>query len=130
MNLHQQCLYCSKTYSYIGAYITHLRRDHKERIVYVSAEQLPGNGFAIEHDSIPLPFLHEPHGNSFLHPSDNDSSDTEADSENACIDPEQPPVQTRICGTAHLDNHPAGNPISNKYFDIFDDGIDPWSPFS
>jgi len=124
MHLRQQCLYCSKTYSYIGAYITHLRCDHKERIVYISAEELPDDGFAIEHDSILLPFVHEPHHDSFLHPSDDDSSDTGADSENACIDPEQPPVQIRISGTPHLDNRLAGRPISNEYFNVFDDEID------
>jgi len=96
MDLHQQYLYCSKTDSYIGGYITHLRRDHKERILYISAEQLPDDGIAIEHDSILLPFVLEPHRDPFLHPSDDDSSDTEADSENACIDAEQPPVRTRI----------------------------------
>ena len=47
-----------------------------------------------------------------------------------CIDPEQPPVRTRICGTPHLEDRPAGKPISNEYFDVFDDEIDLWSPFS
>ena len=130
MDLHQQCLYCSKTYSYIGTYITHLRHDHKERIVYVSAQPAPDDGFAIEHDSVLLPFVHEQHHGPFLHPSDDDSTDTDADSENACIDPEQPPVRTCICGTPHLDIRRAGKPISNEYFDIFDDEIDLWSPFS
>jgi hypothetical protein len=77
-----------------------------------------------------LPFVHELHHNPCLHPSDDDSSDTKADIENACIDPQQPPVRIRICGTPHLDNHLRGKPISNEYFDVFDDGIDPWSPFS
>jgi hypothetical protein len=98
-------------------------------IVYVSAEQLPDHGSAIEHDSILLPFVHEPQNNPFLHPPDNDVSYTEADSENACIDPEQPPVRTRICGTPHMDNGIASKPISRKYFDIFDDEIVLWSPF-
>jgi hypothetical protein len=88
MELRQQCPDCSKTYSYLSSYITHLCRNHNETIVYLSAEQLPGNGFAIEHDSILLPFVHEPHHHPFLHPSDDDSGDTEADSENAFIDPE------------------------------------------
>jgi hypothetical protein len=117
-------------YSYISAYITHLRCDHKEWIVYVSADQLPDDGFAIEHNSIRLPFVHEQHHNPFLHPSDYDSSDTEADSENACIDPEQPPVQIHICGTPHLDHRLAGKPISNEYFNVFNNEIDLWSPFS
>jgi len=124
------CLYCSKKYSYIGVYITHLHPDHKERIVYVSAEQLRDNDFAIEHDSILLPFVLELHHDLFVHPSDDHSSDTEADGKNACIDPEQPPVRTRICGTPHFDNCLAGKPICNEYFDIFDDEIDLWTPLS
>jgi len=130
MDLLQQCLDCSKTYTYIGAYITHLHRDGEERIVYVSAEQLPDDGFAIEHDSIPLPFVHEPHQDPFLHPSCNNSSETEADSEDACINAEQPPVRTRIYVTPHLDNGLARNAISINHSDIFDDEIDPGSPFS
>jgi hypothetical protein len=118
------------TYSYIGAYITHLSRNNKERIVYISAEQLPDDRFAIEHDTILLSFVQEPHRNPVLQPADDDSSHTEADSETVCIDPEQPPVQTRICGTPHLDNCRAGKPITNKYFNIFVDVIDQWSPFS
>ena len=130
MDIRQQYLDCTKTYSYIGAYITHLCRDHTEWIVYVSAEQLPDNGSAIEYDTILLPFIPEPHRDPSLHPSNNDSSNTEADSENACIDPEQPPVCTRICGTPHLDNRLAGKPIGNKYFDILDYVIELWSLFS
>jgi hypothetical protein len=49
------------------------------------------------------------------------------DSENACIDPEQPPVPTPIDGTADLENRLAGN---NEYFNIFDDEINQWSLFS
>ena len=96
----------------------------------MSAEQLPDDGFEIGHDSILLPFVDEPHHNPLLHPSDNDSSDTKAESENACIGPEQAPVRTRICGTPHLDNRLVSKPISSEYFDIFDDEIDLWSPFS
>jgi hypothetical protein len=117
-------------YCYIGAYITYLRCDQKDRILYVSAKQLADDGFPIEHDSILLPFVPEPHQNAFLHPYDDDSSDTEADSENACIDPEQAPVRTRICGSPQRDNRQAGKPISHEYFDIFDDEIDIWSAFT
>jgi len=52
------------------------------------------------------------------------------DRENACIDPEQPPARTPICGASHLDNLLAGKPSSNEYFDIFDDEIDLYTPFS
>jgi len=83
-------------YSYVGPYITHLRCDHNEMIVYVSAGQLPDERCAIEYDSVRLIFVHEPHRDRILHPSDDDSSDPEADRENACIDPERPPVRTRI----------------------------------
>jgi len=88
MDLCPQRHCCSKTYYHIGAYITHLRRDDTERIVYLSAEPLPDDGFAIEHDCIQLPFVHEPHRDILLHPSVNESSDTEAKWMNARIDPE------------------------------------------
>jgi len=84
----------------------------------------------IEHDSILLQFVQEKHLDPFLHPVKDDSSDTEAHLENACIDQEQPPVRTLICGTPQLDHCQAGKPISNEYFDVFDDEIDLWSPFS
>jgi hypothetical protein len=45
MDLRQQFLSCSTMYSDIGTYIRYLHRDHKERIVYVSAEKLPDDGF-------------------------------------------------------------------------------------
>jgi hypothetical protein len=91
---------------------------------------VPDNGFAIEHDSILLPFVHEPHRDPFLYPSHDDSSNTEDDGENACIDPEHLSVQKCIYGTPHMDNPLAGMPICNKYFDIFDNEIDLWSMFS
>jgi len=130
MDLHQHCLYCSKMYSYIGAYITHLCRDHKERILYVSAKQLPDDGFAIEQNTILLRFVHEPHCDPFLHTPDNDCSEKEVASEHASIDPEQPPVRTRTYSTPHLDNRLAGKPISNERFNIFDNAIDLWLPLS
>jgi hypothetical protein len=88
MNLHQKSLYISKTHSYIGAYYTHLCRDYKVKIVSVSAEHVPDNGFAIEHDSILLPFILEPHRNQFCHHFDANSCSKEAKSENDCIDVE------------------------------------------
>jgi hypothetical protein len=74
--------------------------------------------------------IYEPHGGAFLHPSDDDSSYTNADSDNACIHPEQPPVWRSIEDTPHLDNSLAGKPISNEYFDIFDIEMYLWPPFS
>jgi len=130
MDIHQQCPDCMKTYSYIGAYITHLCRDNKERTVYISAEQLRDDGFVIEHESILLPFLHEPRHDPVSHSSDDDSRDSEAHSENAYIDPEQLPVYSHNYGTPHLDNRLASKPISNQYFDIIEDEIVEWSPFS
>jgi len=130
MDLRQQCLHCSKTYSYIGTSITHLRCDYKEGIVYVSAGQLPDDSFAIEHDCILLPFVHGMQRNPVFHPSDNNSNDTEADSRNAYIHPEQPAVRTPIRDTPPLDNLRAGKLVINQYVDIFDDEIDQWSPFS
>jgi len=130
MDICQQSIYCSKMYSYIDAYIPDLCCNHKERIVCISGEQLPDDSFVIEHDSILLPFIHGLHHNPSLHSSNNDPSDTEANSENACINPEELPVHIHIYGTPHLDNHPTGKPISNEYFNIFDNEIVLWSPFS
>ena len=101
-------------YSYIGGFITHLHRDHRATILYRPAEQLPDAGFAIVHHSILLPFVYQPHRDTFLHPSDNDPSDLEANCETVCIHPEQPTVRIQIYGTPHMDNRLAGKPISNK----------------
>jgi len=71
-------------YSYIGTYITHIHRNHKGRIVYVSAEQLQDECFAIKQDMILLPFLRELHLDCCVFPSHGDSRDIEANIENAC----------------------------------------------
>ena len=63
-------------------------------------------------------------------PSDHDCSDPEADSKNASVDPEQPPVWTGTHRTATFDNRPAGKPNCDKFFDIIDDEIDTPSSFS
>jgi len=65
-------------YSYIGAYFSHLHRNHNKRIVYLSDKQLPDDRLAIEHNSILLPFLHELNCDTFRHPSNDDFSDTAA----------------------------------------------------
>jgi len=67
-----------------------------KQLVYVSSEQLPDHGFMIEHDSVQCSFVHEPHHNPVLHPSHENPSDTKADGEIVCMDPEQPPVLTSI----------------------------------
>jgi len=108
----------------------HLRRHRKTMIVYVSAGQVPDENSMIELPGILLRFLHEPHCDPFLHRSHDHCSDTQADSENACINLEQSPVRTDLYGTAHFDNCLAGKPSSNEYFNIFNDEIDVWSPFS
>jgi hypothetical protein len=77
-------------------------------MVYLLAETLPDDDFAIKYDSILLPFIHELHSDPVLHPSDHDSSDTEADSNNACIDPEKPPARTQIHGNSYLEYCLAG----------------------
>jgi len=130
MDFHPLCHYCSKMYSYIGAQITQLRRDHERRTVYVSAEQLPDDRFALERNRTPLSLVQEQHRDPVLHLSDDDSSDIEADSENACIDPEEPPVRQWIYGNTLFDNRSAGKRISDKYFNIVNDEIYLWSPFS
>jgi len=108
-------------YSCIGAYITHLSLDQKGRIVFLSAKQLPDDGFVTKDDSIWHRFILELQCDPFLHLSINDCSDIGADSNHVFVDPVQPPVRTWINGTTDLAHRLSGKPISNKYFDIFDD---------
>jgi len=73
---------------------------------------------------------HGPHRDPFLHPFNDHSHDPDADSEYACVDPKQTVGRKHIYGAPHLDNCLDGKPISNEYFDNFDDEIDPRSQFS
>jgi len=104
-------------YSYFGADITPLRYDHKETIVHISAEHVWEDRIGIERDCILLSFVYAPHRDPFLNPSYDVSSDSAANSKNAFIDPEQPPVRNRIYSTPHLGNRLVGNSICNEYFD-------------
>ena len=117
-------------YSYIGACITHLDCDIKDRILYISAKQLPDDGFVIEHDCILLPFVHELHCHPVLHPSNNDSGDTVAHGKHLHVDWEQAAVRRIHYGTPHSENCLAGKLISYEYFDILDHQMNQWSPFS
>lgn len=130
MCVRQPCLYCFKMYSSIGSYITHLHRGHKVRIVDVPAKQPSDDGSMIEHSSILLPFIHDPHLDPFLHLSNGDSNDVEANNENMLYDPVQLPVGTRNNRTPRLHNGLTGMPITNDYVNIFDDEVDLWSPSS
>jgi len=71
-------------YSHMGAYISHLCHNHKARIAFRSAEQLPDDGLGIKHDSILLQLGHEPHCDSFLPTSITESIHTEADHKTVC----------------------------------------------
>ena len=48
---------------------------------------VPEDCFAIEHSSILLLFVHKPHCDTFLYPSDNDVRDIEDSSHHPLIDP-------------------------------------------
>lgn len=63
--------------------------------------------------------MYELHCNPCSGASDDDYSDTEADSNTVCIDPKQPPVWSSIYGTTQLDNPLASKPIYEEYLDIF-----------
>ena len=81
--------------SCIRPYIGHLRRAYTACIVYVTAEELPDNGFVIEIDSILLQFIPELHHDHQIPHSNDNSNNTEADIENVFVNPMQPPVQPR-----------------------------------
>jgi len=76
-------------------------------------------------NSIELPSVHDAHCNSYVSTSNSDYSDTEAGSQDACIQPELAPVWRSISATEHLDNYWAGKPISNDYCDIFELDMNP-----
>jgi hypothetical protein len=59
------------------------------------------NGFANKYISIPHPFIGIPHGQSFLLPTDNISSDAEGDSENVCTYTERTAVLIHIYGSPY-----------------------------
>jgi hypothetical protein len=127
MDIRQQCLYCSKLYSYSGTFINYVGADYTLMIVYVSGEQLSDDGTVGEHNSDLLSFVHALLRNPFVHPSDGDSSNSVADSQNVSTNPEHPHILLQIYGTPPLTNHYAGKPNCNEYFDIFQDAIDRWS---
>lgn len=124
MDIRQQCLYCTLTYTNITAYITHLRHDHTERMVYIFVWTLADDGFAIALDSIPPPLVHELYCNPFLHHSDHDSSYADADCNSASIDADKSSVYLCISDMPHFDTHQAGKHVRTEYVDIFDNGID------
>jgi len=97
-------------------------------IIYITAEQLPGNGFPIKHDWILLPFVVELNYNPFLHSSDRYFCHTYSDPDDLYVDLEQPSVRTHIYGAPDLDSNVTGKRLSNEYFNIFDSGIDLWLP--
>ena len=84
----------------------------------------------IKHSSIRLPFVHELDCVPFFYPSNDDSSDTEAKSKSALLDPEQFLVPTSIYGTPHMEIYRCGCHIYNTYFDILNNNIHLWSPSS
>jgi len=88
MDICQHCIYCSKLYSNIGDYISHLSHDNEERILYVSAKQLSDDGFVIKCITILLKLVKDPHRDPVLHPSDADPSITESKSETGCVNQE------------------------------------------
>jgi len=117
-------------YVYIGVHITHLWGDHKDRIVYIPANQLPDVCFAIEHHNIPFVSIYDRYDNLFFYFLHDDSSDTEANGGNAHIDPEQSPVRMHHNDTPHFANRQARKPIRNVYFKIGNKDIDLYSPYS
>lgn len=89
MDIHQQCIYCLKMYSYIGAYITHCDCNQQEMIVYISTKELPDDGSAMKHHSILLEYIYAQHCVPFHYPCDDDFSNTKANCNNVCVNPEQ-----------------------------------------
>jgi hypothetical protein len=94
-------------------------------VSYMSAKQLPDNGFVTELDRLLLAYVHEACCDQFVLLSENNSSDKESNRNDWYVVPRQPPVQLHNCGTSFLDNHLACEPIRNNNFGIFDHDIGP-----
>jgi len=82
------------------------------------------DGVVIEHHSILFPFVHEWHRDPVHHRSHDDSSNIEAESNNASIDQEQPLLPTLVEEAPYMDNRLVTKPISSEYFHILDNAID------
>jgi hypothetical protein len=111
----------------MGAYITHILRDHSDTIVYVLHRERPDDGFATERDSILLPFVHEAYCELCAHTTKDHSSYIEANSEYVSVDQEKPPVQTWVCCTLPMHHRLTRQPISNECLDMLDNDVDLWS---
>ena len=57
---YKQCKYCSRSYFYAGAYITHLRDKHAERVKYIAEELLPDEGYRYENNYVLIPNITRP----------------------------------------------------------------------
>lgn len=81
MSLHNRisCNFCTRIYFYLGAYFTHLRDKHGERVEYVPRELLPNEGFLLERDHILLP--HTPRPTVLPPDSEDEVDDTENNEE-------------------------------------------------
>src|SRR5947207_4953439 len=74
-----QCRYCRKSYIYTTAYITHLRRDHREKIRLVPQNSLPANRMRLLETYIELPDDSNP---CEVPPTEDDSTSSASDSDN------------------------------------------------
>jgi len=66
-------------YSCFGTYTSPIHRYRKQMIEHVLVEQLPVDGFGMNHYSTLLPFVHETHRDPVVHRFYHDFNDTEAD---------------------------------------------------
>ena len=57
---YRQCKYCSRSYFYTGAFITHLRDKHAERVKYIAEELLPDEGYRYENNYVLIPNIPQP----------------------------------------------------------------------
>jgi len=74
-----------KTFSYIGAYLTHVHHNYQERMVYIFALQVQLDGFVNNDDTIQLPYVPEPLRDPFLHAFDADYRISESHSDNLVL---------------------------------------------
>jgi len=107
-------------YSYIGTYIYHVSPNYNEYIALISTGHLPDDCSPTVRDSLFRPLAPKLDRDQYLQTSNYHSTDREANTNNTCIDPEQPPVQTKIYGTAHLDYNLPIKSFRGGNFDMLD----------
>ncbi len=124
MSNKMKCAFCRRSYSYVGAYFSHIRREHAERVRGLPPHLLPAAGYRHRDDFIELPQASNPVEIYPSEDSDEDNDDVIEDSDGRRLQPKSTQQGTAITLFEH-----AGRPLDGT-FDLDEDDLDPFRPFS